>query len=269
MREAVMALGVVVGLAAQAASGRALAQDAGSDSSAGPAVTQGDSLMAAGRTEAALAAWRSGLEHDPHDVTLLWKASIGLTSLAEEIPGREGDEVRLREAIELARRAVRQGPQVSRAHTALAIALGRYGHHLAHVYRIQKAREVIDLGRRSYEAVERARALDPDDYAPYVVMGVFHRELATVHPVAKAVARTFLGGYPDVSLEESLVFLQRAVELAPESVTARIQLARTYRAMEREEDARQVYWEAMQLEPRSRLEQIELDRAREYLAASS
>lgn len=269
MRVAVLVAGATVGLAVPAAGGRALAQAAGSDSPALPAVAQGDSLMAAGRTEAALTVWKEALKAAPHDVTLLWKTSIGLSSLAEETPGREGDGARLREAIEIARRAVRQSPEVSRAHTALAIALGRYGHHLAHVYRIQKAREVIDLGRRSYEAIERARDLDPEDYAPYVVLGAFHRELATVHPVAKAIARTFLGGYPDVSLEESAALLERGVELAPESVPARLQLARTYRAMGREEDARRACREALELEPRSRLEQIELDRAREYLAGSS
>ncbi|MGH7558571.1 MAG: hypothetical protein ACREMD_12490, partial [Gemmatimonadota bacterium] len=216
-----------------------------------------------------LEAWRRGLEASPDDVTLLWKTSIGLSSLVEETPGREGDEARLREAIELARRAIREGPQVSRAYTALAIAQGRYGDHLAHVYRIQKAREVIELGRGSYHAIERARALDPDDYAPYVFLGTFHRRLATVHPVVKGIARTFLGGYPDVSLDESVALLRRAVELDPGSVTACIQLALTYRTMEREEDARRTYREALELEPRSRLEQIELDRAREYLAGSS
>ena len=266
-RESVLAAGMA--LSAFAIVQPIVAQSAASDSPLQSALALGDSLMTAGRTEAALKVWRRGLKGAPHDVTLLWKASMGLSSLAEETPGREGDEARFREAIELARRAVHDGPGVSRAHTALAMALGRYGDHLAHVYRIEKAREVIDLGRQSYEAVEQARALDPGDFAPYVVLGVFHRELATLHPLVKAIARTFLGGYPDVSLDESAALLQRAVELAPESVTARLQLARTYQAMERGDDARKIIRQTLDLETRSRLEEIELDRAREYLAASS
>lgn len=247
----------------------ALAQDAASDSPARSAVARGDSLMMAGHTQSALDAWRRGLKGNPNDVTLLWKTSMGLSSLAEETAGREGDEARLREAIALARRAIRADPGVSRAYTALAIAQGRYGDHLAHVHRIQKAREVIELGRRSYEAIERARALDPDDYAPYVFLGAFHRRLTTVHPVVKAIARTFLGGYPDVSLEESARLLERAVELDRASVSARNELALTYRAMGRDEDCRRTFREALELEPRSRLERIALDRAREYLAGAS
>jgi tetratricopeptide (TPR) repeat protein len=225
--------------------------------------------MRAGRTEAAVEVWQAGLAGEPRDVALLWKTSLGLSTLAEETPGHEGDEARLKEAVAVARRAVRHGPEVSRAHTALAIALGRYGRHLGYTYRIQRAGEVIELGRQAYHEIERARALDPTDFAPYVFLGAFHRELATVHPVAKAVARTFLGGFPDVSLEESSALLKRAIELDPGSVSARIELARTRLAMERPDEARALVREAQALEPRSRLERLELERFQETLADRS
>jgi tetratricopeptide (TPR) repeat protein len=249
--------------------GTARAQDAASASPAQSAAVQGDSLMRAGRTAAAVEAWQAGLAGAPRDVALLWKTSMGLSALAEETRGHEGDEARLRTAVEIARRAVRHGPEVSRAHTALAIALGRYGRHLGYAYRIQKAGEVIELGRQAYHEIERARALDPSDYAPYVFLGAYHREIATVHPVAKAVARTFLGGFPDVSLEESAALLKRAIALDPGSVTARVELARTRLAMGRPDEARALVQEALSLEPRSRLESLELERFQESLANRS
>ena len=249
--------------------GTARAQDAASASPARSAAVQGDSLMQAGRTAAAVEAWQAGLAAAPRDVALLWKTSLGLSALAEETPGHEGDEARLRQAIELARRAVHHGPEVSRAHTALAVALGRYGRHLGYAYRIQRAGEVIELGRQAHREIERARALDPSDHAPYVFLGAFHRELATVHPVAKAVARTLLGGYPDVSLEESVALLRRAVALDPGSVTAHVQLARTWLAMGRTAEARTVLRDALALEPRSRLERLELERFQETLSDRS
>ena len=266
MRGAPLATACAVGLLGI---GSAQAQEAGSASPTQSAAIRGDSLMREGRTAAAVEVWKAGLAAAPHDVALLWKASLGLSALAEETPGHEGDEARLREAIETARRAVRFGPEVSRAHTALAIALGRYGRHLGYAYRIQRAREVIDLGRQAYQEIERARALDPSDYAPYVFLGAFHRELATVHPVAKAVARTFLGGFPDVSLEESAALLTRAIALDPESVTAHVQLARTWLAMERLDEARAMLGEAEALEPRSRLERLDLERLQETLTDRS
>ena len=266
MRGTRLATACAVGLLG---AGTARAQDAASTSPAQSAAIQGDSLMRAGRTAAAVEVWQTGLAGEPRDVALLWKTSMGLSALAEEISGHEGDEARLKEAVVVARRAVRHGPEVSRAHTALAIALGRYGRHLGYAYRVQRAGEVIELGRQAYHEIERARALDPSDYAPYVFLGTFHRELATVHPVAKAIARTFLGGFPEVSLEESAALLRRAVELDPESVTARVELARTRLAMERPDEARALVREAMALEPRSRLERLELERFQEMLADRS
>ncbi|HUP01435.1 MAG TPA: hypothetical protein VM737_07950 [Gemmatimonadota bacterium] len=229
------------------------------------AVARGDSLMAAHRTEDAIAAYRQGLAGSSEDPALLWKTSLALSALAAETPGPGGDEPLLEEAVALAQRAVRAGPGISRAHTALAVALGRYGRHLAYVYRIHRARDVIALGGRAKAAAERATTLDPSDFAPYVFLGVFHRELATVHPVAKTVARRFLGGYPEVSLEESEVYLRRAIELAPDDVTARLELGRTYARLEQEDAARRELARVLSLPARSRLDQVEQEEARELL----
>ena len=74
---------------------------------------------------------------------------------------------------------------------------------------------------------------------------------------------------PDVSLEESESLLRRATALDPESVTARIQLARTWLVMGREAEARAMFEEASALEPRSGLERLEVERLREQLADRS
>jgi tetratricopeptide (TPR) repeat protein len=154
---------------------------------------------------------------------------------------------------------------MSRAYTALSIAVGRYGQHLAHVHRIRRAREVIDLAKQAKAAAEYAVVLDPHDFAPYTILGVWHRELTTVHPAAKAVARFFLGGYPDVSLEESARFLNRAIELAPNRVTVRMQLALTYLAMDDIDAALEELRMVVELDPRSGYERLEQRDARELI----
>ncbi len=229
-------------------------------------VVLGDSLMTAGRTVDAIEAYRTGLEQHPDDAILLSKLSIALTSWAQETPGRDGDEEIVVEAVNVASAAVRSDPDLSRAYTALSIALGRYGQHLAHVHRIRRAREVIDLAKQAKAAVEYAVVLDPYDFAPHTILGVWHRELTIVHPAAKAVARLFLGGYPDVSLEESERFLNRAVELAPDRVTVRIQLAFTYLAMDNIDAALEELRMAAELDPRSGYERLEREQARELIA---
>jgi tetratricopeptide (TPR) repeat protein len=228
-------------------------------------VVLGDSLMTAGMTVNAIEAYRGGLEQHPDDAILLSKLSIALASRAQETPGRDGDEEILVESVNVASAAVRSDPDLSRAYTALSIAVGRYGQHLAHVHRIRRARQVIDLAKQAKAAVEYAVVLDPYDFAPHTILGVWHRELTIVHPAAKAVARLFLGGYPDVSLEESERFINRAVELAPDRVTVRMQLALTYLAMDDIDAALEEFRMAVELDPRSGYERLEQDGARELI----
>lgn len=233
----------------------------------GAALARGDSLMAALETTRAIEAYREGLAGSADDPVLLWRAARALSNRTAETPGREGDEPLHREAVELARRAVAAGPETARTHTTLATALGRYGHWLAHECRVRCAGRVVDMGKEGYRATRRAIELDPYDPAPFVVLGLYHRDLSTVPLVVRVIARTFLGGYPPVSLEASARNLERAVRLDPGDVTAHLELARTYAEMGRDDDARAQLRAALDSPTRERLDVVEKEEARRLLAA--
>lgn len=232
----------------------------------GAALARGDSLMAAFETTRAIEAYRGGFAAAPDDPELLWRAARALSNRTAETPGAEGDQPLHEEAVEIARRAVAAGPDVARTHTTLATALGRYGRWLAHECRIRCAGRVVDMGREAYGATRRAIALDAYDPAPFVVLGVYHRDLSTVPLVVKAIAKTFLGGYPPVSLEASEEYLERAIRLDPADVTAHLELARTYREMDRKDEARAELRAALDAPSRERLDVVEKEEARRLLA---
>lgn len=253
-----MRAGRLVLVALLVAAAPAAAQDAARTMPAGVALARGDSLMAAFRTENALASYRQGLAVSSSHVELLWKAVFALTSLASETPGTVGDEERFQEAVELARRAVRAGPRSSRAHTALAVALGKHA-------LFQGGRRKVALAREVYREAVLAAELDPRYFAPFVVLGVWQREVASLNPILRAVARTLLGGLPDASLARSAAYLERAVRLAPDYISPRLELGQTYLALEREEDARVHFEQALGLPPRDALDRRQLGEARELL----
>jgi tetratricopeptide (TPR) repeat protein len=230
------------------------------------AIARGDSLMARLDTPAAIDAYRHGVASDPEDVELLWKLARALSNRTAETAGPEGDQPLHEEAVEIAHRAVAAGPGTARTHTMLAVALGRYGRWLAHECRIRCAGNVVDMGREAYYATRRAIEIDPYDPAPLIVLGVYHRELSTVPMVVKVVARTFLGGYPPVSLRQSAVSLERAIRLEPNDVTAHLELARTYRAMGRRSDARAEIEKALAAPVHERLDVVEKAEAEALLA---
>jgi tetratricopeptide (TPR) repeat protein len=222
------------------------------------AVARGDRLMAASRTEAAIEAYRAGLADRPDDPELLWKTARAISNLADETSGEAGDEARMEEAVELSRRAVHAGPAISRTHTTLAASLGKLALFRGGKRKVELAREV---GREA----QRAAELDPRDFAPFTVLGVLERELATLNPLLRGFAGALFGGLPSASLERSEALLARAVRLAPEYVAPHLELARTYLEMDRRAEARTELEKALEQEPRERLDGVMQARARQLL----
>lgn len=235
-------------------------------SQTGSAPAAGDSLMAALETTRAIDAYRQALAADGDDPVVLWKMARALSNRTAETPGRQGDRPLHEESVELARRAVAAGPEVARTHTTLATSLGRYGHWLAHQCRVRCAGQVVEMGREAYRATRRAIELDPYDPAPFIVLGVYHRDLATVPLVVKVIAKTFLGGYPPVSLEQSASYLERAIRIDGGDVTSHLELARTYAKMGRREDARAELRKALDAPVRERLDAVQKEEAAEFLS---
>jgi tetratricopeptide (TPR) repeat protein len=222
------------------------------------AAALGDRRMAEGSTESAIEAYRAGIVGRPDDPELLWKTARALSNLADETPGEAGDEARMEEAVELSRRAVRFGPTISRTHTTLAASLGKLALFRGGRRKVELAREV---GREARKAAE----LDPRDFAPFAVLGVLERELATLNPLLRGFASALFGGLPDASLERSAALLERSVRLGPAYVAPHLELARTYVEMDREEEARAELQRALAARPTERLDRVLQERARELL----
>jgi tetratricopeptide (TPR) repeat protein len=254
----VSALGAAVLVLAFAAAGPPGAACVLAQPTAETAVGRGDRLMAEFRTEAAVEAYRAGLVTSPADAELLWKTARALSNLADETPGETGDEARMEEAVGLSRRAVRAGPSISRAHTTLAASLGKLALFRGGKQKVELAREV---GREARRAAE----LDPGDFAPFTVLGVLERELATLNPFLRGFAGALFGGVPDASLERSAALLERATRLGPGFVAPHLELARTYEEMDREAEARAELEKALDLQAREQLDRVLQSRARELL----
>ncbi|CAN5344930.1 hypothetical protein BH18GEM1_BH18GEM1_11650 [soil metagenome] len=255
-RQAVPVAALILGAALLSAA------PAAAQTGATKAEARGDSLMRAFDTGGAIAAYRSGLTADPDDVGLLISLARALTNLAEESEGQEGDEALYEEAVDLSRRAIGLAPSMARTHSTLAAALGRHA-------LFQGGKRKVELGREVYRETERAIALDARDYRPFIVLGAWHREVATLNPILKAVANTLLGGLPKASLEQSAAALERARRLAPGIIFTHLELARTYDEMDREAAALQEIERALSLPPREQLDRVLKDQARELQAEIS
>ena len=120
----------------------------------------------------------------------------------------------------LADSAARLAPRNATAHATRAIALGRTAQALGAKERTAYATEV----RRE---VRTALALDPNNAPALHVLGMWHAEILRLNPVARLAAKTLLGGaaFAEADWGEAQRALERAVQLEPDRITHRLDLA--------------------------------------------
>lgn len=220
---------------------------AGASTSAGVTPTtaaewmaQGDRESSARRPAAALAAYERGLQVDPKQVPLLWRAAREAVDLGE-FERREATRTALYDkAVGYARRAVTGDPSDAEAHFHLSRALGRTA--LARSPR-ERVKLAVDVRATSLEALR----LQPRHAGAMHVLGVWHAEIMRLNGMARAFAKAFLGGkvFDTASWSEATRYLEQAVAIEPQRLVHHLDLARIHRDAGRRVEARAAYQAAL------------------------
>jgi tetratricopeptide (TPR) repeat protein len=177
------------------------------------------------------------LEADARNFEALVKMARAYIDVGDMIPenGANWKERKLKEyatAEEYARRALKVDPNSTWSHFWVAAAMG----NSAIVSPIARQ---LELANEIRTQIEKAIALDPKNGLAYHAYGVWHRKVAEIGGASRVFATMFYGqSVPAGSLEKSVEYLKRAVELNPTFIVSRLELARTYAAREDWEPAR-------------------------------
>lgn len=223
----------LLAISAAAPAGADVAQTVEEDSNGtavGPAVSieQGDRLRELLRPRDALAAYERAIAADPENFEARWKAareSVHVGMLAPEEPVRWYVL-----AEEHARRAVGARPRAAEGHSWLAVALGRRAME-------EGVRTRVRLSEAVREEAMIALELDSLDPVAHHVLGQWHAEVRRLSGIERFLATKILGGdaLERASREEARTHLERAVQLAPEGLIHRLELARVYRDLEEDD----------------------------------
>ena len=177
------------------------------------------------------------LDLDPQNAEALSKLARVYIDFGDGIPESAPDweAKRLKQyqiAEQYARRAVKADPEVVWGHFYVAASLGS----IATVSPIPKQ---IDLAGEIQSAIEKAIALDPQNGYAYHVYGVWHRKMAEIGKMSRMFASVIYGrSLPRGSMEKSIEYLKKAIALNPTVIASRLELARTYVAVENFPSAR-------------------------------
>jgi len=95
--------------------------------------------------------------------------------------------------------------------------------------------EKIKLAHKIKDNAAKAISIDSTDYLPYVILGVYNRQIGALTWFERLFANIFFGDVPEGSFEDSEKMMLKALELQPGIVIAAFHLSLTYKEMDEEE----------------------------------
>ena len=183
------------------------------------------------------------LDHDSEHYDALWNASMIYSRLGYQL-GDEDEDTQLEyyeEALDLADRAKEFHEDRGHPYYVKAVALGRWSE-------LQDTDTRIETSHEIKENIERAAEMIPD-YAPvWHLFGVFHSDVANVSSTERFAANLISGGIPDASNEKAEEYLKKSIDMMPESILFRLDLAKHYLKVDDEERAKDVLEEITKME---------------------
>lgn len=160
-----------------------------------------------------------------YDVLTRLTESWNLLGLDLQSEGKkESAEAGFEHAVKYAEQTRRHHPDRARTFVNLASAYGNTA-----LFRGGRAK--VRIGRQVEQFCEEALRFDSTNVIALTILGVFHRELSKLSWIERLVARTLYGGLPKGSIEESVEFLQKAIEVDSTALFPNYSLAVTYSRM--------------------------------------
>lgn len=189
---------------------------------------RGDSAQSAKDPRAALRLYQQAARADGSNPDVLWRISKVYTDLAIAAKSEAAAIQQTERAIASATRAVAVAPRHAMAHAMLAVA---YGQKAVYVPNTEK----MELSKLLHAHARTALEIDASNTVAMLVLGIWHREVASLGWVVRTLLKAVYDDVPEATLDQSRQLLLRAVELQPKQIMPRIELAKTL--LELDEDA--------------------------------
>lgn len=168
---------------------------------------------------------------DPKNVEVLVLTARQYRHLMVDAKSTE-EKLRLgRLALGYSQRAAALGPNEADAQLATAVTYGK-------MLPLLGTAEQVDASPRIKSSVDKALRLDPRSDTAWHVLGRWHRVLADISGLKRALAGAIYGSLPKGSNDEAAKALEKAVALNPNRLMHHIELGRVYAQMGRKDDAR-------------------------------
>lgn len=194
-------------------------------------IAKGDSLYAQSDMQYALDYYQQAYAIDSSDYYLLLKLTRVCNDLGEyyyELRDEELSEKVVYEGVDFTNRFSSLYPDSAKVYAYLAWSYGNQA-------LFKGGKEKIKLAHKIKDNATKAISMDSTDYLPYVILGIYNRQIGALSWFERLFANTFFGDVPEGSFEDSEKMMLKALELQPGLVIAAFHLSLTYKEMGEEE----------------------------------
>jgi tetratricopeptide (TPR) repeat protein len=202
-------------------------------------VAQGPALSAAGHIAAGdsvglmhpdvqLRHYQAALVDDSTSYEANWRAAQAIANVAKQIQSNDDSLKNRRDSLYAvgrvyAERAIRADSMGADGHYVLSMVLGRLS-------RTKSSKERVRFAKIIYDEAMRAIELNPQHDNAHHVLGAWNAEVKRLSGIQRFFAKTLFGGgfMSKANWNDAVSHLQRAVELNPQHVYHRLELAEVY-----------------------------------------
>ena len=221
-------------------------------------IAAGDAAVTALRYPEARHCYEASLASAPQDPAVLWRLAR-LSNVEAGLATGERKRALYEDGERWARACVTNDSTVAEGYTWLAVSLGNLAMFEGSKAKVRMCSEIK-------HALDRALILKPDDDIAYTILGSFYRALGNVSWIERQLAGVFLGRLPEGGYPEAEAALKRAIALAPGTLRHRQELGMVYIDWGKEDLARTVLRESLQLPNVLASDEADKQKIREVLA---
>ena len=189
--------------------------------------------------DVALRHYQAALAEDSTSYPANWKAAQAIANVAKQIQGKSDSLKNRRDSLYAvgrgyAERAIRADSMEAEGHYVLSMVLGRLS-------RTKGSKERVRYAKLIYDEASRAVELNPNHDNAHHVLGAWNAEVKRLSGIQRFFAKTLFGGgfMSKANWDDAVRHLERAVELNPQHIYHRLELAEVYVDLGRYSKARE------------------------------
>jgi tetratricopeptide (TPR) repeat protein len=130
-------------------------------------------------------------------------------------------------------------------------------------------KEKIKYAHIVEQNAKKSISLNPNVYLPYIILGIYYREIAGLSWIERTFANVFLGSVPSGSYEESEKMLKKALSFDRDMIVANFQLAKTYKQMDKLNEEKELLRKVLELPVRDFRDKFAKEKANKMLNNTS